>query len=175
MCQQANRHDKFIFFQHTCSLRRWLNCDFEMVFFHCGDDNVHAFVTNNTLYCILQHFWITLSMFLRKPSQRVWALELLKLSTANRVKCKAVFVSTSIDAANRCTTNRHPAWQVRESTTTTWWSPWLHCCTTMTRPNYDFSWLFHIDPIHTAVNIDSCNYIWIMYNLYCRTKSFNHW
>jgi len=23
--------------------------------------------------------------------------------------------------------------------------------------------------------IDFCNYIWIMYNLYCRTKSFNHW
>ena len=84
-------------------------------------------------------------------------------------------MSTSIDAANRCTTDRHLAWQVRESTTTTWWSPWLHCCTTMTRPNYDFSWLFHIDPIHTAVNIDFCNYIWIMYNLYCRTKSFNHW
>ena len=47
-----------------------VTANFEIVFFHCADSKFHVFVTINTLYCILQHSWIALSMFLRKPSQR---------------------------------------------------------------------------------------------------------
>ena len=120
-----------------------VTANFEMVFFHCGDSNFHVFVTINTLYCILQHSWITLSMLLRKPSQRASGLVTCELLTAV-VKTVAIFVNVLTVAAVVHTTDRHLAWQVRESTGTLWCFCDC-CCTTTTRPKYDFSWFFHTD------------------------------
>ena len=73
----CNRHFVVIVFyvtwrRHTRSCNNI--CDkmterFIMVFFHCGDGDLHMFVTINTLCCILQHGSRCLCFF---ENQHIW-------------------------------------------------------------------------------------------------------